>query len=493
MSERISTLSSDLPQPDEFQGINRLAERILPFAAGLLAICFLARLVVSWQNFGDLDTTSGVWTATAIDIADDGTLYRPLTSPLGYGGSRYAPLYPSLHAAIIHAGFTPIAAGYFLTIIAMLAAGAGAYTLMRRLNVPKMIAISLTGIVLAANCFLQGVAKIHGDPLAIALDLWGLVFTLSLTTPAVLLAAICFVLAPCAKITSIFGIATALAWLLLQGRRKQAIQLAILWVIGIALAILTIQLASGGRAISIFHQTASGGGGLSSLAQGPTRFFNSLRYFDHVACGFWLLAVALIIVARARTTLPAILLFITTAGTIAIFGSPGTGINHLMSLQIASILVIAVTLPKLQKLRPFAICAVLLLVVVGIYNCLRQTKDIREDKARDGLQVVLSDIRQSPVAGPIYANDPIIPILAGQRPYLLDGFMARLMRQKNPASADKLWDDLENARFSAVITNIHPSYWTDVVADDAVVARHLDKYYLYSVHDTFQIYLPNSK
>ena len=29
----------------------------------------------------------------------------------------------------------------------------------------------------------------------------------------------------------------------------------------------------------------------------------------------------------------------TTAGTIAIFGSPGTGINHLMSLQAASILV----------------------------------------------------------------------------------------------------------------------------------------------------------
>jgi hypothetical protein len=489
-------LSTIPPEPDFAQPVNGL----LTLAAVLLVFCVAARLVTSWHNFGDLFTTSGVWTAMAVDIADDGTLYRPLISPLGYGGTRYAPLYPVLQAGLMRLGMTPINSGYLLTLFAMAAGAAGLYTLMRRMRVASTLAATITCFAMASNCFLEGVAQIHGDPLALALELWGLVIVFTLADRVrrdgwmpITLGATCFAFAAAAKVTSIFGIASAFAWLILHRQRKDALRLAIIWAIEITVLILATQWASDGRAIGIFRRTAAGGGGFTSLAQGPHRFADALLHSDHVVFGFWVLALALVLIRRSWNSLPALLLFVTTAGTIAIFGSPGTGINHLMSLQAASVLVVGVGLLQLRALRLVAIVAVLFLVAVGIFNCVRQVREIREEHARDSLEIVLNDVRQSSVSGSIYANDPFIPILANQRPYLLDGFMARLMRQKDPASAEKLWDDLEQARFSAVITNVHPADWTDVVADDALVARHLDKYHLESVRGSFQIYLPNPR
>jgi hypothetical protein len=507
MSKRKTGLPFASPQPDKVVSISRSdpefarpVNGLLILAAIVLVLCLAARLITSWHNFGDLFTTSGVWTAMAVDLADDGTLYRQLISPLGYGGTRYAPLYPVLQAGLMRLGMTPIGSGYFLTLIAMAIAAAGLYTLMRRLRVPSTIAGSITCFALAANCFLEGVAQIHGDPLAIALELWGLVSILSLadcdpkrTWTPITLAAICFAFAAAAKVTSIFGIVSAFAWLILHGRRWPALRLAAVWAIDVTVLVLATQWASHGRAIGIFHRTAAGGGGFATLAQGPHRFADAMLHSDHVAFGFWILALALFLIRRTWNSLPALLFFVTTAGTIAIFGSPGTGINHLMSLQVASIIVVGVSLAQLRTLRPVAVGAILLLVAVGVVNCIRQAREIRQDRARDSLEIVLNDIRQSSVPGPIYANDPFIPILADQRPYVLDGFMARLMRQKDPASAGKLWDDLEQVRFSAVITNVHPADWTDVVADDALIARHLDKYHLESVRGSFQVFLPDPR
>ena len=59
----------------------------------------------------------------------------------------------------------------------------------------------------------------------------------------------------------------------------------------------------------------------------------------------------------------------------------------------------------------------LLLVAVGILNGVRQVREIREDVARDSLQIVLNDVRQSSVSGcRTDCYDPFIPIIADQRP-----------------------------------------------------------------------------
>ena len=167
----------------------------------------------------------------AVDLADDGTLYRPLISPSWIRRTRYGPpLYPVLQAGLMRLGMTPIGSGYLLTLFAMAAAAAGLYTLMRRMRVPPTVAATVTCFAMAANCFLEGIAQIHGDPLAVALELWGLVSILSLadrdrkkTCIPLVLAATCFAFAAAAKVTSIFGIVSALAWLILRVQRRDAV------------------------------------------------------------------------------------------------------------------------------------------------------------------------------------------------------------------------------------------------------------------------------
>jgi hypothetical protein len=474
--------------------------RLLITASAILLLSVAARLITSWHNYGDLDTPSGVWTTMAVDLVDDATLYRPMISTLGYGGTRYGPLHPVLQAALMRLGISPVNSGYLLAVITTVAILAGLYAVMRELGSTQWIAIVAAIFALSANCFLEGIAKIHGDPLSLALELWGLVSVLRLAgrdqrsgLTLAIIAGTCFALAAAAKVTSAFGIFSALAWLLLHGKRRQAGQLFLVWALVGTILILATQWASQGRAISIFHQTAAGGGGLTALMQGPHRFFTALSHSDRVCGGFLILALALLLILRTWHSLPALLLLITTAGTIAIFGSPGTGINHLMSLQAASILVVGVSLGQIRSYQPALAVVILLLVGIGMLYCLKQIREICQERQRDQMESILADIRQSSVDGPIYANDPFLPILANQRPYLLDGFMARLMRQKDPASAAKLWDDLENVRFSACITHTHPAEWTDVVADDAVIAAHLNRYHLESTHGTAQVYLPNPK
>jgi Dolichyl-phosphate-mannose-protein mannosyltransferase len=497
-----ATLQSDNPFSNAgSEGIiSRPVVGALYVASLLLVLCLGMRLTTSWKTYGDLDTPSGVWATMAVDLVDGNTLYRPIISPLGYGGTRYAPLHPAIQAGLMRLGMGTIDSGYFISLVTTLAALGAIYSLIRRMGLSPLLAAMTALLTLSANCFLQGITKIHGDPLALALELWGLVVAVArLDRPtrsrigSLVLLSIFFALAISAKITSVFGITAVLAWLSLRGRRREALQLFVLWAMGAAILIAATEWVSQWHAIEIFIQTAAGGGGIASLLKGPRRFASVMVYQDRVALGFWILGIAVLLIDRTWKTLPGLFFVVTTMGTVAIFGSPGTGINHLMSLQAASILILGASLAKTQSVRLPVAAAVIALIILGAISCGRQVIELRNHRERERLEAVISDIRRSTVAGPIYANDPLIPILAGQRPYLLDGFMARLIRQKDPASAAKLWDDLQHARFRAVVTHSHPADWSDVVADDAVIAAHLGRYRLVSVRDTLQIYLPDPK
>src|SRR4051812_41856919 len=64
---------------------------------------------------GYLTYVSGAW-ATLADDAAHGVLYRPLVSELGYGGTRYFPLHPILHGALMHLGLAARSAGHLLSL-----------------------------------------------------------------------------------------------------------------------------------------------------------------------------------------------------------------------------------------------------------------------------------------------------------------------------------------------------------------------------------------
>jgi Dolichyl-phosphate-mannose-protein mannosyltransferase len=499
-------LGSRLTQLDEFKdlkadnaaAVSRRLIWLMAAAAVFLLALVIARLIVSWRSYGDLSSPSGVWTTQAIDLFDDGTIYRPLISNLGYGGTRYAPLHPVLQAGLMRLGMAPIFSGYLISLVASVAIIAAIYTLMRRLGISAYYAATMACFILAGNCYRQGISEIHGDPLSLALDLWGLVAVTILAKQTqrakiltIAVAALFFVLSLATKITSIFGIITSLIWLTARGQRRQALLLCFFWIIGVCVFAFITQVASHGRAFAIFRETAAGGGGIGTLLCGPHIFFAVMLRSDHVTLGFWIVALFAFLFDRTLKGLSPILFLATTFGTMLIFGSPGTDINHLMNLQAASILLVGTSFAQF-RLERFAVpAAILVLAALGIHSCWEQIQTMRRHPERLEIEAVLNDIRQSTLTGPIYANNPIIPILAGQRPYLLDTFMAHLIREKDSRNGAKLWDDLDHARFSACIIHSHPAEWgMDWVKDDAIIRAHLNKYYLKSTYGPEEVYLP---
>ncbi len=194
-----------------------------------------------------------MWTTLALDAAS-GVIYRPIFSPLGYGGTRYGPLHFLIHAAFLKAGAAPIPTGFLMGIACALVTLAGIYVLMRKLQTPRSLAIPLTTFFLAAFCVRSGILSIKADLLAAGLDVWGLIVAFPLgdsnpqksNWPRAVLAAICFALAVATKITSLFGICTIVTWLLLRRDFKNAARVLIIFLLAVAGIVTAVQFASAG-------------------------------------------------------------------------------------------------------------------------------------------------------------------------------------------------------------------------------------------------------
>ena len=63
--------------------------------------------------------------------AQDGVLYRPVVSTLGYGGTRYAPLFPIIIAGFMRLGIDPAITAISTLLMAFTALVLGAATMMR--------------------------------------------------------------------------------------------------------------------------------------------------------------------------------------------------------------------------------------------------------------------------------------------------------------------------------------------------------------------------
>src|SRR5580692_11807523 len=116
----------------------RIYSWLIIFSASATAILLVPRIFLNFKNQYFLTHVEGVWLACAYDFMH-GVFYRPLFSPLGYGGTRYFPLYFVLTGALSKvfgslatAGISLSAAGVVLALIAV-------YILLRRLNVSVLL------------------------------------------------------------------------------------------------------------------------------------------------------------------------------------------------------------------------------------------------------------------------------------------------------------------------------------------------------------------
>jgi hypothetical protein len=144
--------------------------------------------------------------------------------------------------------------------------------------------------------------------------------------------------------------------------------------------------------------------------------------------------------------------------TIVIFGSPGTELNHLIDLQVASVLLFVLSIARVPEfLEP----GTGLLAISLFISCFPSARDFHGDFLRPRLRQDAERILASlPPAGdasePVLAENPLLVLKTGKTPYLLDPFMFRVFVGRHPELGQDLWDRIKKRRFPVILLEHDP-------------------------------------
>lgn len=448
----------DVTQDSIHQTRTTAAHAALAVTAVLIVILTLLSANVFWRNEAYLDDASGNWTALAKDVTE-GVFYRPLHGDAGYGGSRYFPLHFVLHAGVMKAVGDPIRSGLVVSAVSVALLLAAVHVLLRRVGAPWPLSVSCAAFVLAGHPAQEALFAIKGDALAAALNLWGVALCADAALPsgALLAAAVAFTLAFATKVTAVSGLAAAAGWLFLTRRSRTALLLLLLVGVGVVLVIGLMYLGSSGVAFGVFRASASGGATWSSLVKAPLTFAKQARRVPETLAFVQLGFAALLVLLWHRAIDGLALLFFTCVlcMTVVIFGSPGTDTNHLLDLHVASIVLVGSWIARRGLPRAsFSVAALVVAALAGGLSLASGLVDARSEQRRGLFADTLARIPDK--SRPILAQNPLLPVVAGQRAYLLDPFLIRLLSERDPALVEPLWRELRAQKFAAVVFERDP-------------------------------------
>ncbi len=328
------------------------------------------------------------------------------------------------------------------------------YCLLRKSGVDRWLAVAGCAAVLAGSSVQDAFLTIREDGLAAALNVWGVALCAGeYSRRRLYISAVLFALAFATKETSVFGAAGLILALLVSRKVGDGVRLGIATAIGYAAVIVTMYAASGGRAFEGLRLTLATGSGFYSLLNSPITMAEAMNGYREEMI---LLALALTAFAltRARLRLPGLWFLCTLAVTLVIFSSEGTAGNHLIDLLVASVAVFTVWISDLSSpdlgmslLASAALVAWLGLMVQHRYDDLvpvhSQLREIVRATGNSGR--------------PILSDNPLVPLEAGQRPYVLDAFMFRVLQERVPNFGDRCGRCLSSAvsqRWSWLIIRI---------------------------------------
>lgn len=447
-------------QPARAQGPPvRRAERAFFAFAAALALATALRLPAAWESGNALSHVSGAWMTLADDLAR-GTFYRPMYDPaLGYGGTRFFPLAFSLHAGLFRAGVPLLAGGYALSLAAAVLVVAGAFALLRGVGLSRAPAAAFAALAHAGFAGQHGLSAVRGDLLPAGLSALGLAAVAS-PRRRLVAAVLLFALAFAAKPTALTAPAAAVLWLALRGEGRRALALALGTALPCAGVVAATDALSDGRFAEALRACAAGGAGPWDVVRAPLRLAHQLAVGDPaglVLVGAALasaaaLAPALVPLVRWRAPAPPLLLALlwlaaAGGGVLVVFVSPGTGVNHLVEVEVAAAVALggvafaAGCAARLARLLAPAAAAAGLALALATWHDDLGTSRLREARA----------VGRALPAGPILSEDPLVPLLAGLRPVLLDAWMVRLAASRDPGFARALAEDLARGDYAGVV------------------------------------------
>ena len=477
---------------------------LLLTAVTFLIVLTAVRSWIWWRSDAGISFASGVMITMATDLKA-GVFYRPLYDAHGYGGTRYFPLYFSLHALLLKLGMPLLPSAYLISAASVVLLMLGIFRLLRELGVQSWLAACSAIALLAAGSVQLSLSTPQADGLAAALNVWGLAMVARLPhcSRRILLASLFFTLAWSAKLTTVFGLVVALIWLIATGYKRMAWLLAVATTCAYLLVGAAMISGSHGRVVEIFKACASGGTDWKFIVSGPARMVSMASYTDPGLVLFAVLAlVVLAFVAFSSQlcqNLPALFLIAALAMTMIIFGSPGTASNHLLDIQVASVILLGAWSANTASTRRERLTSYVLAlaVLVAAVPLVRYATAWSAWYHPHQFPRVLETI--GPTDKPILSENPVIPALAGQYPYVLDPWMVQLLRNRIPGFDQPLLERLRDRAFSAVVLSADPSQqnvrkWYDTVSfGPGFASALLENYKLAAVIDKDWIYVPITK
>ncbi len=445
---------------DETASESMIGERALVVASALF-LFFLAAIVALSIRFGTaLNYVSGVWLTLAMDAAS-GTLYRPLISETGIGGTRYFPVNFLTIASLIRGGLPPIIAGHVVTLASGALLVVGVYRLLRELEVPRGLARASAALAMCSYSAVFALATIRGDILPAALNVWGLVFGARLmrgtSRPGTngLAAGACFCLAFLAKPTTVFGLAAAGTALFLKSKQRGRALKLVVFTVGAAVVLLAaVNLLSDGRMLESFQASGTGGAGLSQFLDGPRRFMYAAVRQDPMSITLLVLAMTGLIAMpySGWSELPTWAAVYALIAMVIIYGIPGVDFNHLIDFYAIALVFIIVQIARHRLPRQSVGLALALSAALSIVMLAGEFKQIADSGEVAQLPEVARYIRQiNRPHQPLFAQHPLIPIMNGQPVFLLDPWMFKMIGPDDPRIRRSLDEKVSRRYFGVVV------------------------------------------
>jgi hypothetical protein len=425
--------------------MKRLPQVLVVAVSLMLVGLTVLRIVQSWPNDSHLDHVSGAWVALATDLRG-GVFYRAPFGPEGYGGTRFFPLFFCLHALGIFLSGNWRFSGYVLSAVSLMVLLAGVYFLLRKFGVDRWLAIGGCAALLAGSSVQDAFLTIREDGLAAALNVWGLVLCVGSTSRRRLYGAgLLFSLAFATKETSIFGAAAVLLSLLLSKKFKEFVQLGVALAAGYIAVILGMYTASAGRAFEGLRLTLATGSGFKPLLNSPFTMIEAMNGYREEMILF---ALGLTALTVGRQRLPSLLFLCTLTVTLVIFSSEGTAGNHLVDLLVASVVIFTLWISQYQY-QDLGTCLLASASAVAWLGLMVQHRYDDIVPVHTQLQEIVKACGNS--GKPILSDNPLVPLAAGQHPYVLDAFMFRVLEERETNFGDPMWKMLKERRFGAVV------------------------------------------
>jgi hypothetical protein len=436
--------------------ISRFAVIFCVVCALMIVLAAFVQAASHLHDLAGIGHIAGIWMALA-QSSRAGVFYPPLEADGVYAGTRYMPLCFELIAGLVPVVGDYVVAAKLMALGSVTTLLAGVFLAVRRITGRSTEAFIAAGLVLASPEGWHALLSPHADALAVALTLVGLLLIERDDSPlwTSWVSAFFFTVAVAAKFSAVAGPAAVLIFLG-RSQPRRALRGFLPWMGMTALLLVLLDAFSAGRFIDNFRSLGSGGMSLESVRIGPARIAFALSQ----TLPFTLLLPVAFIARWRRSGGSGRSLwdwyFLLSAATTALtFTSPGTGLNHLLELEVAAVLALSqlfthqsqVEPARPSSLTPLARLLVLTVLLMAGHGVIR-TWSAPSDPA-----AIPSDLLGAtlPADARILAEDATVPVLLGQRPVVMDAFAYRVLAERGRVDDRHLAGRIDRQEFDALV------------------------------------------